>query len=210
MISIPRRGFMLCLSSPSGAGKTSICSRVLQLDTNTTLSVSVTTRPQRPGESEGDDYFFVSPDRYKKMVANDEFLEHATVFGHGYGTPKDFVFNSLASGKDILFDIDWQGTQQLSQIARTDLVSVFILPPTVSALEARLRTRAQDTDDVMRTRMSEASQEMSHWAEYDYVIVNETLTHSVNQVQSIITAERLKRTRQIGLTGFVNQLRGVE
>ncbi len=209
-MNIPRRGFMLCLSSPSGAGKTSICSRLLEIDSQTTLSVSVTTRPKRPGEIDGEDYFFIAQDSYKKMVEEAELLEHATVFGHGYGTPREFVFNSLADGKDVLFDIDWQGTQQLAQIARTDLVSIFILPPTTQALEDRLRIRSQDSEDVIHHRMSEASQEMSHWAEYDYVIVNETLDKSVQQVQSIITAERLRRTRQIGLTHFVNGLRGVD
>lgn len=209
-ISISRRGFMLCLSSPSGAGKTSICGKVLELEPKATLSVSVTTRLMRPGEIDGVDYFFVTPERYKEMVANGDLLEHATVFNNGYGTPKDFVFDSLAAGKDILFDIDWQGTQQLSQLARTDLVSVFILPPNTKALEERLKNRAQDSDDVIHLRMAEATQEMSHWAEYDYVIVNDSLEQSVQQVRSIITAERLKRTRQIGLTQFVNGLRGVE
>jgi guanylate kinase len=208
--SIPRRGFMLCLSSPSGAGKTSICNRLLELDDQTTLSISVTTRPQRPGEVDGKDYFFVSPEAYKRLVASDDLLEHATVFGHGYGTPRKFVFDSLAEGKEVLFDIDWQGTQQLSQIARTDLVSVFILPPSIEALEKRLKTRAQDTGDVIRLRMSEATQEMSHWAEYHYVIVNDSLDHSVAQIQAIVTAERLRRSRQIGLTDFVKGLRGVE
>ncbi len=210
ILSISRRGFMLCLSSPSGAGKTSICSRVLDLDPQTTLSVSVTTRPKRPGEVDGEDYFFVGPEKYKEMVAKGDLLEHATVFNHGYGTPKDFVFDSLASGKDVLFDIDWQGTQQLSQLARADLVSIFILPPTTQTLEQRLRRRAQDPEEVIQLRMSEANQEISHWAEYDYVIINDSLEHSVDQVRSIITAERLRRTRQIGLTSFVNSLRGVE
>lgn len=209
-LSIVRRGFMLCLSSPSGAGKTSICNRILELDPQTTLSVSVTTRPQRPGEIDGKDYFFVSPDEYKRMVNEQELLEHATVFGHGYGTPRKFVFDSLIAGKDVLFDIDWQGTQQLSQIARADLVSVFILPPTIGALEKRLRSRAQDPEDVIRLRMSEATQEMSHWAEYHYVIVNDSLDRSVEQVQAIMMAERLRRSRQIGLASFVNSLRGVE
>jgi len=208
-MNIPRRGFMLCLSSPSGAGKTSICNRILEIDSQTTLSISVTTREQRPGEIHGQDYFFIPSEDYKNMVDNGELLEHATVFGNGYGTPKEFVFNALSEGKDVLFDIDWQGTQQLAQIARTDLVSIFILPPTTQALEDRLRTRSQDSEEVIRYRMSEASQEISHWAEYDYVIINENLDKSVQQVQSIVTAERLKRTRQIGLTHFVNGLRGV-
>lgn len=170
----------------------------------------MTTRPKRPGELDGIDYFFIDPNQYKSMVDEGELLEHATVFGHGYGTPKEFVFGALAEGKDVLFDIDWQGTQQLAQIARTDLVSVFILPPTTQALEDRLRVRSQDTDEVIQHRMSEASQEMSHWAEYDYVIVNDNLDKSVQQVQSIMTGERLRRTRQIGLTHFVNGLRGVQ
>lgn len=207
MLTIARRGFMICLSSPSGAGKTTICERLLELEKNVSLSISVTTRPIRPGEVDGHDYSFVDSKTFDKMVKNAEFMEYATVFGNSYGTPKKFVFDSLRAGKDIIFDIDWQGTQQLAQIARSDLVTVFILPPNVGELEKRLKSRAQDTDEVIALRMAEASNEMSHWAEYDYVMVNNDLEHSVQQVQSIITTERLRRTRQIGLVDFVNKLR---
>lgn len=207
MGNIPRRGFMLCLSSPSGAGKTTICKKLLETDDNMSLSVSVTTRPMRPGEIEGQDYFFVDSQQFDQMVQNNEFLEHAIVFGHGYGTPRQFVFDSLKRGRDIIFDIDWQGTQQLAQIARSDLVSTFILPPNLEELEHRLFNRNQDTADVIHTRMSEASNEMSHWAEYDYVIINRDLEQSVIEARSILTAERLRRTRQIGLVDFVNVLR---
>jgi guanylate kinase len=204
---IPRRGFMLCLSSPSGAGKTTICKKLLETDDNMSLSVSVTTRPKRPGEIEGQDYFFVDRNQFDQMVQNGELLEHAIVFGYGYGTPRQFVFDSLKSGKDIIFDIDWQGTQQLAQIARSDLVSTFILPPSLGELENRLINRNQDDADVIHTRMSEAGNEMSHWAEYDYVIINRDLDQSVVEARSILTAERLRRTRQIGLVDFVNVLR---
>lgn len=207
--AIARRGFMLVLSSPSGAGKSTICNEILKIDDNSTVSVSVTTRPKRPGEVEGKDYFFISRDRYREMLTNHELLEHAEVFDNGYGTPKQFVFEAMSAGKDIIFDIDWQGTQQLAQLARTDLVSIFILPPSIVELESRLRNRAQDGEEVIRNRMSEANHEISHWAEYDYVIVNNNLEESVNQVRAIMIAERLRRTRQIGLIDFVNQLRSV-
>lgn len=209
MTKISRRGFMLVLSSPSGAGKTSIVNRLLEGDKNVNVSISMTTRPQRPGEQEGKDYFFVSKETFKFMLKNDDFLEHAEVFGNYYGTPKQYVYDTLAQGKDILFDIDWQGTQQLAQLARVDLVSIFILPPSLQELEKRLQKRAQDAQEVIYNRMKEASNEVSHWAEYDYVIVNEDLDKSVQYVHAIITAERLKRTRQKGLLDFVNQLRGV-
>lgn len=200
---------MLVLSSPSGAGKTSIVNRLLEGDKNVNVSISMTTRPQRPGEKEGKDYFFVSKETFSFMLKNDDFLEHAEVFGNYYGTPKQYVYDTLAQGKDILFDIDWQGTQQLAQLARVDLVSIFILPPSLQELEKRLQKRAQDAQEVIHNRMKEASNEVSHWAEYDYVIVNEDLDKSVQYVHAIITAERLKRTRQKGLLDFVNQLRGI-
>lgn len=209
MTKISRRGFMLVLSSPSGAGKTSIVNRLLEGDKNVNVSISMTTRPQRPGEKEGKDYFFVSKETFSFMLKNDDFLEHAEVFGNYYGTPKQYVYDTLAQGKDILFDIDWQGTQQLAQLARVDLVSIFILPPSLQELEKRLQKRAQDAQEVIHNRMKEASNEVSHWAEYDYVIVNEDLDKSVQYVHAIITAERLKRTRQKGLLDFVNQLRGI-
>ena len=198
---------MLVLSSPSGAGKTTITRRLLERDDGLAISVSVTTRQRRPGEVDGRDYFFIDADRYAEMVAGGELLEHAHVFGHHYGTPKSAVESELAQGRDVLFDIDWQGTQQLASSARQDLVSVFVLPPSATELERRLRARAQDSDEVIAGRMAKASDEMSHWAEYDYVIVNTDLDASVAKVQSILEAERLKRDRQVGLFDFVEQVR---
>lgn len=209
MTKINRRGFMLVLSSPSGAGKTSIATKILEVDKTVNVSISVTTRTMRPGEKEGIDYFFVSKEKFQNMLKNNELLEHADVFENSYGTPRQYVFDTLSNGKDIIFDIDWQGTQQLAQLARVDLVSVFILPPSLMELEKRLNSRAQDSQEVIMNRMKEASNEVSHWAEYDYVIVNENLEKSVEQVHAIITAERLKRTRQRGLLDFVNKLRGI-
>lgn len=210
MDTIERRGFMLVLSSPSGAGKTSIANKLLKEVTNLEVSISVTTREMRPGEVHGKDYYFISREQYHKMVKNQELLEHAEVFGNGYGTPKQQVLDALSAGRDIIFDIDWQGTQQLAQLARTDLVSVFILPPSLSELEVRLRNRGQDGDEIIAQRMQEAANEISHWAEYNYVVVNRELEESLRSVHSIIIAERLRRTRQKGLTNFVNKLRGVE
>ena len=210
MTKINRRGFMLVLSSPSGAGKTSIATKILEVDKTVNVSISVTTRTLRPGEKEGIDYFFVSKEKFQDMLKNNELLEHADVFENSYGTPRQYVFDTLSNGKDIIFDIDWQGTQQLAQLARVDLVSIFILPPSLMELEKRLNSRAQDSQEVILKRMKEASNEVSHWAEYDYVIVNENLEKSVAQVHAIITAERLKRTRQRGLLDFVNKLRGIK
>ncbi|HXF91101.1 MAG TPA: guanylate kinase, partial [Candidatus Nitrosotenuis sp.] len=175
MIEIERRGLMLVLSSPSGAGKTTIANCILERDSNIDVSISVTTRPIRRGEKEGKDYFFIDRDRFREMIKNGELLEHAEVFGFGYGTPKNQVLETLASGRDIIFDIDWQGTQQLAQLARTDLVSIFILPPHIKELENRLLKRGQDSKKVINIRMQEAATEMSHWAEYDYVIINEDI-----------------------------------
>ncbi len=205
--SIHRRGLLLVLSSPSGAGKTTIAKKLLESEQHLDMSVSVTTRPPRPGEKNGVDYFFVDEPTFQEMLLRDAFLEHAKVFGNSYGTLKEPVFNTLKNGKDIIFDIDWQGTQQLALYARTDLVSIFILPPSVKALEERLNKRGQDTHDVMRTRMDQAANEMSHWAEYDYVIINRDLESSILEVQKILHSERLKRTRQLGLVDFVNTLR---
>lgn len=209
MNDINRRGIMLVLSSPSGAGKTTIANHLLKLEPDLAPSISVTTRPCRPGEKEGRDYVFTTSSQFRDLVEKGELLEHAEVFGHNYGTPKKKVLDTLNAGKDIIFDIDWQGTQQLAQLARTDLVSVFILPPTTQELERRLRSRAQDEDHVVQRRMADAATEMSHWAEYDYVIINRDLNTSVNQVQAILLAERLRRTRQLGLVDFVNELRHV-
>ena len=199
---------MLVLSSPSGAGKTTIARALIAAEATLALSVSVTTRPRRPGERDGADYVFVDRPTFERMVAEGAFLEHATVFGNLYGTPRAPVEARLAQGLDVLFDIDWQGTQQLAERARADLVSVFILPPSMAELERRLRARAQDADAVVAARMARAADDMSHWAEYDYVIVNRDLEESVANVRAILHAERLRRPRQIGLAGFVTRLLG--
>jgi guanylate kinase len=205
---IARRGLMLVLSSPSGAGKTTISRELLAQEPDIMLSVSCTTRPKRPGEVSGRDYHFIALDDFDLMRNRQEFLEYAKVFGHYYGTPREPVETALAEGRDVLFDIDWQGTQQLRQSARSDLVSVFILPPTAGELARRLHRRASDPEDVVATRMAKASQEISHWAEYDYIVVNDEVTNSVGQVRAILHAERLRRERQIGLTEFVKRLDG--
>jgi guanylate kinase len=205
--AIRRRGFLLVLSSPSGAGKTTITHRLLERDSTFALSVSVTTRPPRPGEIDGRDYTFIDEARFAAMVKEGELLEHATVFGHDYGTPRQAIEAALAAGRDIVSDIDWQGTQQLAETVAHDLVTVFVLPPSMAALESRLRRRAQDSTDVVAGRMAKSSEEMSHWSEYEYVIVNREIEQSVAEVQAIVTAERLRRTRQLGLADFVNRLR---
>lgn len=201
-----RRGLMLVLSSPSGAGKTTISRRMLEQNPDVTMSVSVTTRPKRPGEVHGRDYFFIDPSEFNLMVNRGQLLEYAKVFGNYYGTPRDAVEQSLRSGHDVLFDIDWQGTQQLRETARTDLVSVFILPPSAHELERRLTTRAQDSAEEIARRMAKANDEMSHWSEYDYVIVNTDIDESVAAIQGILDTERMKRERQIGLSEFVRGL----
>ena len=198
---------MLVLSSPSGAGKTSISRRLLALDDGLVMSVSATTRPRRPGEVHGVDYDFVDPARFRGMIESDELLEHAKVFDYYYGTPRMPVDIALARGQDVLFDIDWQGTQQLAERAGADLVRVFILPPSTHELERRLRTRAQDPAPVVEGRMAKAMDEISHYPEYDYIIVNTDLEESIANVRSILVSERLRRERQIGLTDFVKQLR---
>ncbi len=205
-MSNARHGFMLVLSSPSGAGKTTLARKLLESDPNLVMSVSATTRPKRPDEMAGRDYFFVSAEQFEKMARAGEFLEHATVFGHRYGTPKRAVEEALAKGHNVLFDIDWQGTQQLSQRAMDDLVRVFVLPPSRTDLERRLRERAQDSDDVIAKRMAKASDEISHWAEYDYVIVNDDAPRAQAEIQAILAAERLRRHRQTGLIDLVKQL----
>ena len=197
---------MLVLSSPSGAGKSTISRELLKREPMMSMSVSMTTRPQRPGEVDGKDYFFVDKKQFAAKVGAGEFLEHATVFEHSYGTPKGPVQKVLKAGGDVLFDVDWQGTQQLGQSAPQDLVSIFILPPSIEELERRLHTRGQDSDEVVRKRMAKAASEMSHWFEYDYVIVNEDVEESVRRVQAILAAERLKRDRQVGLGDFVRGL----
>ncbi|MDB5406298.1 MAG: gmk [Rhodospirillales bacterium] len=202
-----RRGLMLVLSSPSGAGKTTITRRILERDAQLTISVSVTTRPQRPGEIDGVHYHFIDKAEFDRRVAANQLLEHATVFGNSYGTPRGPVEATLTAGRDVVADVDWQGTQQLQQNFRDNMVSIFVLPPTLDELERRLRSRAQDSAAVVAERMAKAADEMSHWAEYDYVIVNDRLDQSVAHVATILAAERLKRERQPGLAAFVNRLR---
>ncbi len=204
---IARRGILLVLSSPSGAGKTTITRALVQRDANLKISVSVTTRPKRAGEVDGQHYHFISRAEFDEMVAKGELLEHAVVFGNCYGTPRAPVEAVLGAGGDIVSDIDWQGTQQLKSTVRGDLVSVFILPPSMAALEQRLRTRAQDSEEVVRARMAKSTDEMSHWPEYDYIVVNRDLEESVRRVQAILAAERVRNDRQIGLAEFVNRLR---
>lgn len=205
---VATRGLMLVLSSPSGAGKSTISRAVLEREENITLSVSLTTRPPRKGEVEGRDYIFVDDAAFQAMVGRDGFLEHAEVFGHRYGTPRAPVEAALEQGRDMLFDIDWQGAQQIAEKARTDLVGVFVLPPSIEELERRLHARAQDSSEVVRARMAKALDEVSHYAEYDYVVINSDLETSIEEVRSILRAERRRRTRQTGLTDFVNLLRG--
>jgi guanylate kinase len=202
-----RRGLMLVLSSPSGAGKTSISRRVLELEPEVTMSVSVTTRPRRPGERDGIDYHFIDEARFRAMVEAGELLEHALVYGYHYGTPRKAVEEALAAGRDVLFDIDWQGAQQLREAAADDVVGVFILAPSLEALEQRLRTRAQDSEEVVRYRLARVAADVTHWAEYEYVIINEQLEASVAAVRAILAAERLKRRRQPFLSEFVQQFR---
>ncbi|EPY01155.1 guanylate kinase [Magnetospirillum fulvum] len=208
--AIARRGLMLVLSSPSGAGKTTISRALLERETDISMSVSATTRSPRPGETDGKDYHFVDVDRFHRMVEADEFLEHARVFSNFYGTPRGPVEATLAQGQDVLFDIDWQGTQQLAQNARADLVSVFILPPSLEELHRRLSGRGLDSADVVAERMAKAGDEMSHWPEYDYIVVNSDLERSIGEVRAILAAARLKRERQAGLPAFVNRLRGLD
>ena len=206
-IVIQRRGLMLVLSSPSGAGKTTISRRLLELDSSLTMSVSVTTRPPRPAERPGVDYHFLDGVEFNLMLNRQELLEHAKVFDHYYGTPAKPVEAALTRGDDVLFDIDWQGTQQLKLRARDNLVSVFILPPSMRELESRLQRRAQDGPQEVARRMARAPDEISYWAEYDYIVINEDVEACLAQVRAILTAERLRRQRQPGLLDFVKALR---
>jgi guanylate kinase len=204
--NIPRRGILLVMSSPSGAGKTTLSRKLLATDTNVTMSVSVTTRSPRSGEVEGKDYYFITKDRFTQMRDRNELLEWAEVFGNFYGTPRKPVEEALGKGRDVLFDIDWQGTQQLAQAMEDDLVRIFILPPSSDELQDRLINRAQDSSSVVAKRMAEASREISHWPEYDYVIVNDSVEESHAQIVAVLSAERLRRRRRIGLTDFVRRL----
>lgn len=211
-VELHRRGLMFVLSSPSGAGKTTLSRRLLEKykgaepHESIRMSVSVTTRPMRPGEVEGRDYFFMSPAKFQDMVMRNQLLEYARVFENQYGTPAQFVKEHISKGTDVLFDIDWQGTRQLAEKNRADLVSVFILPPSLEELERRLRERAQDSDEVVRKRMEKAKSEISHWREYDYVLINQDLDQTLEKIDIILKAERLKRVRQEGLGDFVGSL----
>jgi len=206
--TIKRRGLMLVLSSPSGAGKTTLSRLLLEADPNIVMSVSATTRAKRPNEVDGKDYFFVTAEKFAAMASGDEFFEHATVFGNNYGTPKKPVMDALAEGRDVLFDIDWQGAQQLKEKARDDMVGIFILPPSHDELERRLHTRAQDSEEVVRQRMAKAADEIRHYPEYDYVIVNRDIDVAHAEVKAVLNAERARLSRQIGLSDFVSTLVG--
>jgi len=201
-----RRGVLFVLSSPSGAGKSTIARKLLADETELGMSVSYTTRPIRPGEKDGVDYHFVDLETFRTMVANHEFLEWAHVFGHRYGTPKADVFHTLGEGRDILFDIDWQGAQQLHQLAGGDVVRVFVLPPSMAELRLRLEKRATDSMEVIDARMDRAANEVSHWDGYDYVLVNDDVEQCFLCVKTILAAERLKRSRQTGIIGFIRKL----
>lgn len=204
---IARRGLLLVLSSPSGAGKTTLAKRMLDSEgENLKVSVSVTTRPPRPGEVDGEDYFFVDHERFAALRDDGELLEHAEVFGNFYGTPRAHVEGALSAGQDMLFDVDWQGARELARCLPDDVVRVFILPPSADALEKRLRARNQDSDEVVAQRMAKASGEIGHWDEYDYVIVNSDVEASIVQLNSVLKAERLRRIRQTGLGAFVFEL----
>ena len=201
-----RRGLMLILSSPSGAGKTTLSRRLFESDPETRLSISVTTRPPRPDEVEGEDYIFVGDDEFQRMIEAGELLEYATVFGHSYGTPRQAVEDRLEAGRDVLFDIDWHGTQQLQDKSKGDVVRIFILPPSMEALEERLRSRGQDSDETVASRMQQAATEISHWAEYDYVLINRDFDECLGQIKEILEVQRMRRSRQPGLVQFVKKL----
>lgn len=217
MVQIPsgedalhRRGLMFILSSPSGAGKTTISRRLLERDGHIRMSISATTRPMRPGEVDGRDYHFLSQPEFDRMVEAGEFMEWAHVFGHSYGTPKAQIKAGLKDGVDYLFDIDWQGTQQLYQKAETDVVRVFLLPPSIAELRRRLTSRGTDSAEVIAARMERARAEISHWDGYDYVVVNNDIDGCFAQVRQVLAAERLRRARQTGLIGFVRELMAPE
>jgi guanylate kinase len=200
---LKRRGLMIVLSSPSGAGKSTISRALMERDDNLTMSVSATTREPRPAEVEGKDYFFKEKTTFDEMVRDGEMLEHARVFENYYGTPKEPVETALSQGRDVMFDVDWQGTQQLADNAPKDLVRVFILPPSMEELERRLYSRAQDSEEVVKKRMAEAASEMSHYQEYDYIVINVDIEESVSKVEAILAAERQKRERLIGMHDYI-------
>ena len=201
-----RRGLMLVLSSPSGAGKTTMSRRLSASDQETGLSISVTTRPPRPDEVDGEDYIFVSEKEFARLIEAGDLLEYATVFGHSYGTPRPAVEAHLDAGRDVLFDIDWQGTQQLQDKSKGDVVRIFILPPSMEALEDRLRSRGQDSNETVASRMQQAATEISHWAEYDYVLINRDFDECLAEIKEILEVERMRRSRRPGLVQFVKQL----
>lgn len=201
-----RRGIMIVLSSPSGAGKTTLSRMLLAENDDIAMSVSATTRRPRDGEVDGKDYFFVTKAEFERRIAEDEFLEWAKVFDHYYGTPRGPVEDALSNGQDVLFDIDWQGAQQIAQVAADDLVKIFILPPDIRELEARLHRRAKDSKEVIAKRMAKSAAEISHWAEYDYVIVNKDINDAMHRLRTFVTAERLKRRRQLWLNDFAKTL----
>ena len=201
-----KTGKLIVISAPSGTGKTTVVKKLLEKTPNLVASISFTTRTRRENEKEGADYFFIDEKTFKDMIHNDDFLEHATVFGNLYGTEKESVLKNLREGINVILEIDWQGAQQLGEVAGDDLVRVFILPPSTDELYRRLNQRAQDSDEVVETRMARAADEMSHWAEYDFIIINEDIEVSVGRVQSILMAERLRRQRQVGLSDFVKRL----
>jgi guanylate kinase len=209
-VGVARRGLMLVLSSPSGAGKTTLSRLLLAADRNVELSISVTTRPRRLSEVDGRDYHFIDQRKFDAMVRSGELLEWANVFGHSYGTPREPVERALAEGRDVLFDIDWQGSRQLIKKCRAEVVTIFILPPSLVELDRRLQRRAEDTDDIIRKRMEKATDELAHWQEYDYVIINHDLERAFADVRTVLAAERLRRERQTGLPDFVRTLQAKE
>jgi guanylate kinase len=209
-VGVARRGLMLVLSSPSGAGKTTLSRLLLAADRNVELSISVTTRPRRLSEVDGRDYHFIDQRKFDAMARGGELLEWANVFGHSYGTPREPVERALAEGRDVLFDIDWQGSRQLIKKCRAEVVTIFILPPSLVELDRRLQRRAEDTDDIIRKRMEKATDELAHWQEYDYVIINHDLERAFADVRTVLAAERLRRERQTGLPDFVRTLQAKE
>lgn len=206
MQSNQRKGLMLVLSSPSGAGKTSICKKILETEKNLVMSISYTTRPKRKSEQDGKDYFFVKKKKFDELQEKNFFVESALVFDHFYGTPKNFIENNIRKGKDILFDIDWQGAQKLVDYSKNDVVSIFVLPPSNKILLERLKKRNEDSDEIVKKRMSKAKSEISHWIEYDYIIINHDISKSAAEVKTILFAERKKRIRQKFIFDFIDKL----